>query len=66
LKDFAKALLPISKYRDVGKHWATRFLNRHPELSARFSQRLDRQRANASDPELVKDYFRKVYSSLSD
>jgi hypothetical protein len=60
LKGFAKSLLPLSKRREVGKHWATRFLNRHPELAARFSQRLDRQRANASDPAIIKVFFRKV------
>jgi hypothetical protein len=60
LKGFAKSLLPVSKCREVGKHWATRFLNCHPELAARFSQCLDRQRANASDPAIIKDFFGKV------
>jgi hypothetical protein len=60
LKGFASSLLPGEKRREVGKHWITRFLNRNPELSAKFSQRLDRQRANANDPLILKDYFRKV------
>jgi hypothetical protein len=60
LKGFAKSLLPVSKSREVGKHRATRILNHHPELAVRFSQHLDRQRANASDSSIIKDFFRKV------
>jgi len=60
LKGFAKSLLPVSKHREVGIHWATRFLNRHPEFAAELCQRLDRQRANASDPAIIKDFFHRV------
>jgi len=60
LKGFAKSLLAVSKCREVGKHWATRLLNCHPELAVRFSQCLDYQRANTSDPAIIKDFFRKV------
>jgi len=48
------------KYRQIGHHWLARFLKRHPELASRLSTRLDRQRALASDPVVIKDYFRKV------
>jgi hypothetical protein len=57
---FAKSLLPVSKRREVGKRWATHFLIDHTELAARFSQRLYCQRANASDPAIIKDIFRMV------
>jgi len=60
LNGYAKSLLPVSKCGEEGQHWATRFLNCHPEFAARFSQRLDRQRANASDPTIIPDFFRKV------
>jgi hypothetical protein len=57
IKGFAKSLLPVSKCREVGKHWAARLLNRHPELAAQCSQHLDCQRANASDPAIIDDFF---------
>jgi len=60
LKGFAKSLLPVSKRREVGKHWATHLPNSHSELAARFSQCLDRQRANEDDPAIIKDFFCEV------
>ena len=44
----------------LGKHWLKRFLDRNPELASRFSSRLDRQRALASNPAVLRDYFTKV------
>jgi Tc5 transposase DNA-binding domain len=44
----------------LGKHWLSRFLDRNPELASRFSSRLDRQRAYASNPAVLRDYFNKV------
>jgi hypothetical protein len=61
VKAFAMSLLPPHRRRQLGKHWMTRFLNRHPAITGKFSQRLDRQRANANDPAILKDFFRKVY-----
>ena len=50
--------------RPLGKNWIVRFLNRHPHLAAELSTRLDRQRALASDPVVLKDYFTKVQCFL--
>jgi len=61
VKAFAMALLPPARRRQLGKHWLTRFLNRNPSLTSKFSQRLDRQRANANNPAILKDFYRKVY-----
>ena len=61
VKAFAMSLLPHTRRRQLGNHWLTRFLNRNPAIVSKFSQRLDRQRANASDPVILKDYFRKVF-----
>ena len=44
----------------LGKHWLKRFLDRNPELASRFSSRLDRQRALASNPAVLRDYSSKV------
>lgn len=46
--------------RTLGKHWLDRFLKRNPGIVSKFSARLDRQRALADNPELIKDYFKKV------
>jgi hypothetical protein len=46
--------------RKLGRHWLTRFLDRNPELSSRFTGRIERQRAFANNPRLLKDYFDKV------
>ena len=48
------------KDHSLGKNWITWFLNRHPALATKRSTRLDRQRALASDPVGLKDYFNKV------
>lgn len=50
------------KDRHSGHHWLSCFLKRHPLLASRLSTRLDRQRALASDPAVIKDYFHKVNS----
>ena len=44
----------------LGKHWLKCFLDRNPELASRYSSRLDRQRALASNPAVLRDYFSKV------
>ena len=44
----------------IGKNWMTRFLNRHPVLTTKFAQRLDRQRHYANNPIIIADHFRKL------
>lgn len=44
----------------LGKNWITRFLNRHPTLAIKLSTQLERQRAQANDPRIIKDYFCKL------
>jgi len=46
--------------RSLGKHWVSRFLNRHPRLASKPSTRLDRQRALANDSLILKDFYQKV------
>jgi len=62
IKEFATALLSESpeKRQEVGQRWVNRFLGRNPEVVSKYSQRLDRQRATASDPAILKDFFMKV------
>lgn len=44
----------------LGKNWMTQFLDRHPDLASRFTDRLDKQRAFASNPAILRDSFKKV------
>ena len=44
----------------LGKLWLKRFVDRNPELARRFRSRLDCQRALASNPAVLRDYFSKV------
>jgi hypothetical protein len=61
LKEMAAYLVgKREKGRTLGKNWLSRFLARNPQLSSKFSARLDRQRAVTNNPELLKDYFKKV------
>ncbi|KAH0602245.1 uncharacterized protein H6S33_009886 [Morchella sextelata] len=44
----------------IGRNWVSRFLDRHPDLAAKYSTQLDRQRQNASNPITLRDYFNKL------
>ena len=48
----------------LGSSWLGRFLDRHPTYSTKFAVNLDRQRALASNPTLIKDYFQKLGNIL--
>jgi len=47
---------------DLGKNWVTRFLKRNPILETRFAVRLDKQRGFANNPDIIQDFFKKVFS----
>jgi len=57
VKAFVISLLHSHWRRQLGKHWMSSFPNRHPAITTKFSQRLDRQRANGNDPAILKDFF---------
>jgi hypothetical protein len=48
----------------LGKNWLTRFLSRHPDLASKFCTRLDKQRAFADSPEVIQDFYEKVFVLL--
>ena len=48
----------------LGQNWLRGFLNRHLELSTRFSINFDKQRSLASNSKLIKPYFTKLESLL--
>ena len=49
----------------LGNKWITRLLDRHPLLASRFTDRLDKQCAYASNPEILRDFFKKVFFVIS-
>jgi len=53
VEDMANLLLATRRASRVGKQWAYRFVQRRPELKARFSREYDFQRALCEDPELI-------------
>lgn len=44
----------------LGKNWITWVLSRHHDLASKFSTRLDKQRAYANNPDILKDFYEKV------
>ena len=48
----------------LGGGWITQFLDRHPLLVSRFTNRLDKQHAYAENPEILWDFFKKVFSLI--
>lgn len=41
----------------LGKHWKTQFMNRHPQLSSKFSTQVHKQRIVKSNPQILKQAF---------
>ena len=60
VEDMANYILESRGARHVGKLWAHRFIQRHPELKTRFNRVYDFQRALCEDPELIGAWFRLV------
>lgn len=62
LKSMVEAIIARrEKDLSLGKHWITCFLIHHSDLTVNLSSRLDRQRALASNPSVITDYFNKIY-----
>lgn len=51
---------------EVGKHWFSRFMERHPKLATYRAGPLDQIRANAANPVLLKDYADTVERLFSE
>jgi DDE superfamily endonuclease len=58
LESMAKDILKSKgKPTELGQHWYKNFLNRHPELKARFARGLDQKRKDAEDPKTIQEWF---------
>ena len=49
-----------------GEHWWVLFKKRHPILTLRKSDNLERSRAEALNPEIVEEYFKLLETTLKD
>ena len=49
-----------------GNHWWCNFRQRHPEITLRKVDKLDRSRAECLDPDVAREYFELLRKTLSD
>ena len=49
-----------------GDHWWANFRKRHPEITLRKVDKLDRSRAECLDPEIVEEYFKLLRKTLEE
>ena len=54
----------LSSFQPVGACWVRRFIQRHPELKSKYTRKYDYQRAECEDPQLVKDWFKRVEKTI--
>jgi DDE superfamily endonuclease/Tc5 transposase DNA-binding domain/helix-turn-helix, Psq domain len=73
VQDMANLLLAARTKSDlsaalptVGENWARKFVNRHDTLKSRFSRKYDYQRAKNEDPEVIREWFKRVYSTIQE
>ena len=48
----------------IGKNWVNRYVNRHPGLISKYTQKYDYQRAKCENPELIKSWFMRVQETI--
>jgi hypothetical protein len=50
----------------VSIHWVQRFINRHNELKSKYNRKHDYQRAQTEDPELIRNWFKRVQNTIAE
>jgi hypothetical protein len=60
IREMADRLREARDASRVGPRWANNFVNRHDELVTRFRRRIDYQRTQCEDPDVVNAWFRLV------
>ena len=48
---------PDERTVQLGEHWISRCLNRHPHLASKFSTQVHKQRIISSDPKVLQQSF---------
>lgn len=54
---------PLTPPPQVGEHWVTRFLQRHPEYHIKKQKTLDVPRALAHQPQNILNWFERLQTS---
>ncbi|KAJ0133796.1 hypothetical protein HZ326_23144 [Fusarium oxysporum f. sp. albedinis] len=65
VEEMANSLLADRNASPVGKGWAMNFVKRQPDLTTRFQQRYDYQRAKCEDPTIIRGWFRLVENTIA-
>lgn len=60
MADILLAKRGFSTPQHVGVNWASKFIDRHPEIKSCFSQSYSYQRAKCEDPKIIKEWFNRV------
>nr|XP_001392020.2 transposase [Aspergillus niger CBS 513.88] len=69
IRDMANLIISKRGYstvEQVGINWAYSFVKRHESLRTRFARRLNYQRAKMEDPEVIKDWFKRVQEVIQE
>ena len=56
--------LSSSSQSVIGEHWVNRYIQRHPELKSKYTQKYDYQRAKCENHELIKAWFMRVRETI--
>ena len=48
----------------IGENWVNCYIQHHPELESKYTQKYDYQRAKCEDPELIQSWFTKVHETI--
>ena len=65
VEDMANRLLSKRSTERVGRHWASNFIKRHPELVTRFNRKYDYQRAKCESATLIQEWFRLLSNTIA-
>jgi hypothetical protein len=64
VEDIANQLLAARDSGQVGKDWTSNFIRRQPQLSTRFTYKIDYQRVKCEDPDAYNAWFRLVRNTI--
>lgn len=65
IREMADRLRTDRNASRVGPRWAENFVKRHPELTTRFRRRIDYQRAQCEDPDVINAWFRLIRNMIA-
>ncbi|KAL2885554.1 hypothetical protein HOO65_070016 [Ceratocystis lukuohia] len=65
VEEMANRLLADRDALPVGKHWASNFVKRQPDLDMRFNRRYDYKRAKCEDPAIIRSWFTLVENTIA-